>query len=79
MTPGEIEANKRAAAREKATAANRQMQSNKVISQRLLDQMGRDLDTIGDNILQPGGRERYRKALESYTDAAAQHRLTFGR
>lgn len=79
LTQAEMEGNRRAAVNNKAAANKRQMESNKIISQDLLDQMGRDLDTIGDNIMKPGGRERYRKALELYTDAAARHRLTYGR
>ena len=39
--------------------------------------LGRAMDVAGDSILEPGGQERYRDALELYTDAAASHNLKY--
>ena len=40
--------------------------------------MDRQLDEIGNGILLPGGRERYRKALRLNTRAHAAHLSLYG-
>ena len=78
MSEAEIRANQVAAAKEKATKAANKKNNDRIISRRRLDQADRDLDFVGDHILLPGGRERYRKALRAITSMHAIHLRNFG-
>jgi hypothetical protein len=50
LTAAEINANNRAAISKTSAVMQRQMESNKMFSLRLSDQMACDLDAIGENI-----------------------------
>ena len=74
LTPEELKAsaeawNRRAARRAAARAerARREAHQRALANKRRL---GREMDRAGDNILQPGGREAYRDALENFLDAS---------
>ena len=69
LTPEELEAS-RSAARAKADAKRRKKAL--AAAQQRKRQAARQMDIAGDNILQAGGRQAYRDALDSYTDAAVQ-------
>ena len=58
-------------ARTEAAAAEREFKRS-VANTR---QLGRNMDQAGDRILEEGGQERYRDALEAYTDASARNML----
>ena len=69
LTPEELEA-ARNAARAKADAKRRKKAL--AAAQQRKRQAARHMDIAADNILQPGGRQAYRDALDNYTDAAVR-------